>query len=422
MKTNGRYAALIAATLFALARTAAGGALPPERETLELHAHLFMKEGMGVMAKGGFNGPLEASDWTSRFGNQANPEALERSEIGIVVAALYAHPLFTWSLRASIRRQIAIAEGFVARHPNWIIARDARQAREALTQGRRVMILALEGASGILEDEADLKEFIDEKGVRIVNLLHLTDDHFGGVAFEPGFMMLSSPWAMVSQALRPHRDPDGVRINANGLTADGREMAAELLKRHVWLDLAHASDASQAELIQLMEKAGQPLLYTHTTLRKYMGAERAITAAQLAEVARTGGMVGVMPADTMLGGTPIPGAMCPDTCHLACKGGLHALAVQYGEIAAAIGADRVALGSDTNGGVAHLAPTCPLGTALDERGLWNIGLQAAVWDSLEKLGEPVPKPRSRVIDRFLEAWEKARPSTANSEIAGTGAK
>src|SRR4051812_6206202 len=72
--------------------------------TVELHAHLFMKEGMGWLFKGDFNGPLQAENWKSRFSSQANPETLEQSGLDIVVATLYAHPLFTWSLRDSIRR------------------------------------------------------------------------------------------------------------------------------------------------------------------------------------------------------------------------------------------------------------------------------------------------------------------------------
>jgi hypothetical protein len=68
--------------------------------------------------------------------------------------------------------------------------------------------------------------------------------------------------------------------------------------------------------------------------------------------------------------------------------------------------EGIALGSDYNGGVKHLHPGCPVGTALDGAGLWNIGQSGVVWQSLEKLGAPVPRPRRRVIEYFLSAWER----------------
>ena len=49
------------------------------------------------------------------------------------------------------------------------------------------MILALEGASGIIETDEDLAEFVDRDGIRIVTLIHLTDDEFGGAAFLKGY-------------------------------------------------------------------------------------------------------------------------------------------------------------------------------------------------------------------------------------------
>jgi hypothetical protein len=48
-----------------------------------------------------------------------------------------------------------------------------------------------------------------------------------------------------------------------------------------------------------------------------------------------------------------------------------------------------------------------VGTGLDSTGLWNIGQAPEVWDSLEKLGAPVPRPRRRMLERFLETWERA---------------
>jgi microsomal dipeptidase-like Zn-dependent dipeptidase len=396
----------------ALALAAPDAAAPPAGPapdwSSELHAHLFMKEGMSWMFRGDFFGELKASDWKDRFDSQANPETLERSGIGLVVATLYAHPLMTLSLRDSIRRQIDLAEKFVRERPQWALARSAEDAKRALAHGRKVMVLALEGASGILESEEDLAEFIDRRGIRIVTLLHLTDDSMGGVAFLRGWMALSNPPGLWRHLFAgPGHEEDGVRVNDRGLSGHGREIARKLIDRGVWIDLSHSSDLAQKELIPLMLGAGQPLLYTHTVLRRYHGAERGISDSQLEQLKASGGVLGLMPAEEMLEGTPPPpGATC--------SGGAPALAVQFRETAARIGAESISLGSDTNGGVRHLRPGCATGTALDDKGLWNIGQQPLVWEALRRLGAPIPARLSSAIERFVGAWDKVRPRAQTS--------
>jgi microsomal dipeptidase-like Zn-dependent dipeptidase len=359
-----------------------------------------MKEGMTWAFRGGFNGPLQATSWSNRFSSQANPETVERSRVGVLVATLYAHPLFTLSLRDSIRRQLDQAEEFVKTHPQWIIARSAHEAIEARRQGKRIIILALEGASGILENESDLREFIDQRGVRIVTFLHLTDDEFGGVAFLPGFRILSSPIAFLRNLFLGVHDP--IWLNDQGLTEQGRAMARALIARKVWIDLAHASDVSQRNLIPMLREAGQPLLYTHTVLRRYLKAERAISDVQLEEVSETHGFIGLMPSEEMLAGTPVREDHCP-------TGGLQALALQYNEVRQLIGPESIALGSDYNGGIPHLRPTCGTGTSLDRDGLWNIGQVPELWQALTKAGAKTPSRLSSTIDRFLAAWSRVAP-------------
>jgi len=367
---------------------------------VELHAHLFMKEGMTWAFKGDFFGPLRATSWKDPLSSQANPETLENSGLSVVVATLYAHPLFTLSLRESIRRQIALARKFVLTHDDWVLATEPFQAREALAEGKHVMILALEGASGILEDEHDIHEFIDDGGIRIVTPLHLMDDEFGGVAFLKGFRAWSSPLAWLRQLFLP-RYNEGVRINHDGLTATGQWLLTALLKHHVWIDLAHASDASQAEMISVIKAARQPLLCTHTVLRKYHGAERGISNSTLEQIKNTQGILGLMPSEEMLEGAPRAND-CPSS--------ISSLATEYTEIAAELGNDSVMLGSDFNGGIPHLAPTgpgCVTGTSIDQQGLWNIGQSTEVWKAMAKLGAPVPNPLSKMADHFVEVWAKA---------------
>jgi microsomal dipeptidase-like Zn-dependent dipeptidase len=373
--------------------------------SVDLHAHLFMKDGMGWFFRGKFEGPLQATSWRDRFSSQANAETVEDSDIGVLVVALYAHPLLTWSTRESIRHQIGEANLFVATHPDWVLATSAAQARKAVAQGRRVMILSLEGASGILESEEDLEEFIDRDGIRIVTFLHITDDDLGGVAFMRSYHALSTPIRWFIELFHPSFS-DGVEVNARGLTEKGRALAQALIRRKVWLDLSHSSDASQRELIPMIEAAGMPLLYTHGGLRRFEKAERGVSDEQLLETALSGGMIGLCPSEDVLYDTPVPPAHCNPGCGVPCDDGLSALAESYRVAAQFLGPEAVVLGSDTNGAIPHLPPSCGTGTTLDRSGLWNIGQTAELWRALRASGAPVPERLGSTVDAFIAKWAR----------------
>ena len=243
--------------------------------SLDLHSHLFMEDGLGWLFRGSFDEPHLADSWDDRLSSKVDAQALDRSGIGLVVVALFAHPLYVADMRASIRAQIARAKRFVARHPRWAIAKSPTQARRLLESGRRVLVFSLEGASGILESEEDLREFVDHEGIRIVTELHLVDDAFGGVAMLDGFQYVANPLGVVDQLLDPHHDDHGLQVNRRGLSPLGRRLAVELIARGVWIDLTHASDASLTDLVPMLERAGHPLLLTHAQLRTRHPVERA---------------------------------------------------------------------------------------------------------------------------------------------------
>ncbi|HTL11342.1 MAG TPA: membrane dipeptidase, partial [Bdellovibrionota bacterium] len=340
--------------------------------------------------------------WKNRFGSMANPQTLNDSQIGVIVACIYVHPLIG-DMRASVRRQADLAERFVKENPGWVLARSGSEALQAFKSGKRVMILALEGASGMLETEADLDEFIGKRGIRIVNLLHLTDDHFGGVAFLRGIMGLASPIAWLRSLFDSNRE-NGVKRNTRGLTSEGEALAKNLISRHVWIDLAHASDEAQKRLVALHRDAGLPLLYTHTALRKYLGAERGISNSQLQDLAQTGGFMGFMPSPDMLVDTP--------PWKEGCTGGIQRLARQYSEAAKVVGGDAIGLGTDYSGGIPHLEPPsdgCKTGTSLDEKGFWNISQARDVWKALAAAQVGTPRRLGASAERFLHAWARVNP-------------
>lgn len=382
----------------------------PDR-SLDLHAHLFMKEGLGWLFRGSFDEPHLADSWDDRLSSKVDAAALDRSGIGLVVVALFAHPLYVADMRASIRSQIASAKRFVAEHPDWAIAKSPRQARRLLESGRRVIVLSLEGASGVLETEEDLRELVDQEGIRIVTELHLVDDALGGVAMLDGFQYVANPLGVVDQLLDHHHDRRGVQVNRRGLSPLGRRLAVELIARGVWIDLTHASDASSSELVPMLERAGQPLLFTHAQLRSRHRVERATSEAMLRRVARSGGVVGLLPSEDAFPDAAPSKRFCPRGCRPEdCRGSVHVFAEVYVETAAIVGPEAIALGSDQNGGMRHLAQACGTGTALDEEaGFHHVGQTALVYQALREVGAPVA-PHRDVLEHFLQAWERVTPT------------
>jgi microsomal dipeptidase-like Zn-dependent dipeptidase len=393
--------------VFVFALLFSGAVLAVERDlTVELHAHLFMKEGLGLMFTGRFEDELCAQDWTSRFSSQANPKSLRDSRNAITVMTLYAHPILKPDLHASIRAQIRATEQFVAANPDFALARSPQEARRALEQGKRVLVLGLETAAGIIDTDESFREFIDEAGVRIVTLLHLTDDALGGGAFLKGITVLANPWAFFQQLWSATRDEFGNRLNPRGITGEGLALLRKLMERRVWVDFSHATDAAQSEMFPLLKEFRQPLLYTHTALRPHHAAERGLHPEHLKQVAQTQGMIGLMPSEDMLAGTAIPPELCPSGC--LCDGGVFALATHYRDAAQVIGAESVVLGSDFNGGIRHIPPPgCSFGASgLGPEGFFHMGQTPALWQGLRAVGAPVPTDLSVTVEAFLQKWEQ----------------
>jgi microsomal dipeptidase-like Zn-dependent dipeptidase len=372
---------------------------------VDLHAHLSMKPALGVLFDGSIDAPLEADSWDDRLSSKLNAAALEASGLSVLVVALFTHPVLGGDMRAQLREQIDEVEAFVRAHPRWAIARDAAEARALLEAGRRVLVLSLEGASGALESEEDLIEFVDGRGIRIVTPLHLVDDRHGGAATLPGSSYLGNPLGLAARAL----DAQGeIERSARGLTPLGRRLIERLIARGVWIDLTHASDAALTEMVPLARAAGQPLLVTHAMLRRHRPVERATSDELLRAIAASGGIVGLLPSED--GFDSPKGRLCPPGCSAeACAHGANAFAAVWADAARIVGAEAVMLGSDHNGGMRHLRPSCGTRTSLDQPpGLWNIGQSAALLESLARLGAP-RAPLQASLERFLSAWGRVRP-------------
>jgi microsomal dipeptidase-like Zn-dependent dipeptidase len=360
---------------------------------VDLHAHLFFSEGIGIgLWNHGFDTEVLSPRWDSYYSARVNAEALAASGAAIVVVALYAHPLIPGGERAAIRRQLDALDRFLASRPGWAIARSSTEARAQLASGKRVLVLQIEGAGGILETEPDFEEFIDRRGVRIVTIHHFTDDRNGGAAFMRGIRALANPLAWIKHGF--------ARLNPQGLTDHGRSLARSLRGRGVWLDLSHASDASQADTIELLRRADgviPPLLYTHTVLREFYDCERGITAAQLDRVKATGGVVGLLPSTEMLAGTP-PTAE-------GCDSGAEATLTQARRMLERVAPSQLDFGSDINAPIPFLAASsataaCPAETSVEWTQYGELG---RLWKLLEAR---TAVRAAASLEHFLQAWDR----------------
>ena len=380
----------------------------PKRMLVDLHAHVF-EHGLGILSSGNFGDNQLLASWNSIFGNKVNPEALEASGLGLVVVALYAHPILSLGTKESLRKQLKMVQDFIKAHPNWVIARNAAEAQAAYARGKRVIVLSLEGAGGVLETEGDIHEFVDRAGISIVTFAHLTDDALSRSAIMKGGQKMANPLAVIDASMKGPRGCYDELLNPNDFPIKGVAIAQLLINRGVWIDLAHSSDRLTKTLIPMIEKAGQPLLYSHTAMREYDKAERYISRALLDEVAKSGGIVGLTPTESIVGDTTVLEKNCPKECNGKCKGGIFAVGAQFDAIAATVGAKHVFFGSDFNGAIDQLKPSsCSLGSTIDRQGFSNIGQTAELWQDVAHVSRAAAENNQNGVENFISVWARVK--------------
>jgi membrane dipeptidase len=116
-----------------------------------------------------------------------------------------------------------------------------------------------------------------------------------------------------------------------GLTSAGRELVAELERRRMIVDVAHASAATIEDVLTI---ATRPVVSSHTGVRGVADHPRNLSNEQLRGIAATGGMIGIGFWPTASGGDDAA-----------------SIARSIRRAVAVVGADHVGLGSDFDGAV-----------------------------------------------------------------------
>jgi membrane dipeptidase len=180
---------------------------------------------------------------------------------------------------------------------------DALLERRATDRSVVGALLSIEGAHALDGELANLDR-IEAAGYRMVGLVHLFDNAFAGSA-------------------------QGVA--QNGLTGAGRELVAELERRRILVDLAHASSATIDDVLAI---ATRPVVASHTGVRGIADHGRNLGDEHLRGIAATGGIVGIGFWPTACGGE-----------------GVEWIARSIAHAVAIAGAEHVGLGSDFDGAV-----------------------------------------------------------------------
>ena len=174
-----------------------------------------------------------------------------------------------------------------------------REQNHTLTSG----MLGLEGAHCLEDDISNLDAFY-KAGVRYIGLTHFFDNEWGGSAHG---------------------------VNKQGLTAKGRQLIKKMDSLHIIIDIAHASPKTVSDIFEL---TSSPLILSHGGVKGTCDNIRNLSDAQIMEVGRRNGLIGMGLWETAVCGTDAEAT---------------ARAIKY--VVDKIGVDKVALGSDFDGAV-----------------------------------------------------------------------
>jgi len=208
----------------------------------------------------------------------------------------------------------AALDDLCARNPRHAqVARRPGEIGEILRAGKMAVIHALEGAHH-LERSLEKLERLVARGLRYLTLTHFVHN---GVA---------------QPAKLPRRPFFSLLRGAPGLTPFGHSLVRRCEELGVLVDVTHCSDRSFADVLGM---ATRPVLATHTGFRRFAPFERNLSDEQAREIARSGGVIGIITWNELLGGDSLE-AMADAVVHGA----------------SVAGAAHVGIGTDFDGWVA----------------------------------------------------------------------
>ncbi|MXO66964.1 dipeptidase [Altericroceibacterium endophyticum] len=161
--------------------------------------------------------------------------------------------------------QIDVTKRLVARYPDHLVlALNSQDVEQAFAEGKIASLLGMEGGHSIGSSLAVLRQ-MNDLGVRYMTLTHSRN----------------TPWAD-SATDDPEHD---------GLTEFGKDVVREMNRIGMLVDLSHVSEAT---MMDALEVAGAPAMFSHSGARAVNGHARNVPDAVLRKLKDNGGIVMVV--------------------------------------------------------------------------------------------------------------------------------
>lgn len=290
---------------------AAALALHRRLAVADLHSHALL--GIGYL---GFEldrprPPLRAWNPLRNFVDLVDIPRAREGGVTILVFTVYVLGL---PFRGFFAKTLAMIERFhryLAKHADAAEhARTAEDVERIRARGKIACLLAVEGGHSLDGKLAHLERLRDA-GVVYLTLTHFIDNALSAAATDADLL---------------GRD--------RGLTRLGKEALAEMNRLSILADLTHCSRRAKREAAELSR---QPVIYSHTGLRRFVNASRMTTDDELRAVRDSGGLVGILLSPYFLAGQR--------------RAGVGAVAENVAHVLEVAGPDHVAIGSDFDSGL-----------------------------------------------------------------------
>ena len=401
----------------------------PAHVQIDWQAHPAMHIPWPMFRRGLTDRPLSRRTWRHQFRQTVSRPALEQSGVRIVLAAAMAaeRARSPRQARRLILRQLRYVEAFVEDNPErFVLARSPAEARALLDETDKIIVIhSIEGGHHLLWEPGDAA-FWAEQGVALVTLIHLRDKELGGAALLDG---------LLGRLINPRGARRQRRGDDRGLTPHGEAAIVSLNDAGVLVDYSHMAQPALQDALAISAQHDIPPVLTHNRLDTVFDGSFGISAAQLVEIYRLGGVFSLGLSAIELS----PEHASLDAPEEMCWGSLEAWAWHHRTVQRTLlenvetifsepglTADgltdaqltRLATGwsSDWNGWVSHSRPThgragCrpaeDAEQAIDTRGLAHPGLLPEHWQRVAEAGVDLD-PMLRSAERFLQLWEDAR--------------
>jgi microsomal dipeptidase-like Zn-dependent dipeptidase len=381
---------------------------------VDLHAHLAGHLASDQYGRGPVDDLPRHPNRKHRFRQQMFAEAIPTSGTVLFVTPAYVNPVTMGfrrpeSIARTLTAQLDYVESFAAASPDvYTVAHTPTEARQAIALGRVVFVLALEGATKVLDGPGDAAPWA-ARGVAVVTPIHLADSPLGGATHTDLYGWFLNTRASLRDLFHPRREPPG-------LTSIGAAVVDDLTRSGILVDLTHMSAGSVDDTLAIVSRYHVPPLMTHGAVQGVHDEPHALSDARILEVYRRGGLVGI--AGNADGASPLTAYWETHPRPLDyCRESIDDFALHYRHVVALTAGAPVGWGSDWNGGVDHFRPKYgPHGChrrpsdgrevdSYDTDGLVHIGALPEFTRHLGMQADLAPLDAS--AERFLQMWEAA---------------